>query len=261
MRLEGYVNPMMNPKTSHKTSKKRWIFSILFFLIFLVFIQLGNMAFQIVLLHNKNPQTTAFIQYYLKHCPNASECPFEQSWKPFSDISENVKEAILIGEDDAFFEHDGIDAEAIRESIEKNMKKKKFVRGGSTITQQLVKNLYLSPSKNPFRKIKEIIMALFMEKILTKNRILEIYLNVIEWGHGIYGIEAAAQHYFLKTSNKLTNEEAAFLAAIVPNPVFYTSPAGQKRLRFRKNLLFKRMKSRSFDELKSSPTNKDGPTT
>jgi len=182
---------------------------------------------------------------------HADPCPMEKTWEPLSEISKNLQEAVLIGEDDAFFEHEGIDPEAIRESIELNLKKKKFARGGSTITQQLVKNLYLSPSKNPFRKAKEILMALFMEKMLTKQRILELYLNVIEWGKGIYGAEAASQFYFHKSCKILSPEEAAYLSAIIPNPSLYTDPDHARRLARRKAIILKRMSRRSFEELKA----------
>ena len=204
------------------------------------------------MLASRPPKTTAFIQLYLKECSAHSDpCPMAQTWEPLSQISKNLQEAVLIGEDDAFFEHEGIDPEAIRESMELNLKKKKFARGGSTITQQLVKNLYLSPSKNPLRKVKEIFIALFMEKILTKQRILELYLNVIEWGKGIYGAEAASQFYFHKPAKTLSTEEAAFLASIIPNPMFYTDPAHAQRASRRKGIILKRMSRRSFEELKA----------
>ncbi len=193
-----------------------------------------------------NPKTSAFIQRYLKTCNNP--CTFQQDWKPLAEISKNLQEAVLIGEDDAFFEHDGIDAEAIKESIELNLKKKKFVRGGSTLTQQLAKNLYLSPSKNPWRKAKEIMLAMLMEKMLSKQRILEIYLNIIEWGKGIYGAQAASEYYFKKNASALAAPEAAYLSAIIPNPALYTS-AWTRRAQGRKNIILRRMGYRNFEEL------------
>ncbi len=186
------------------------------------------------------------MQYYLKHCQREkSACLIEQSWRSLDEISPYLQEAVLIGEDDAFFEHEGIDLDAMQESIELNLKKKRFIRGGSTITQQLAKNLYLSSSKNPLRKIKEILIALFMEKILDKERILEIYLNVIEWGKGIYGAEAASNFYFHKPARDLNREEAAYLAAIIPNPVSYASRAHNRRAMKRKGIILRRMGSRT----------------
>src|SRR4030095_3414408 len=119
-----------------------------------------------------------------------------------------------------------------------------------TITQQLVKNLYLSPSKNYYRKAKEIIISLLMEKLLTKQRILEIYLNVIQFGRGIYGAEAASLHYFNKPAKNLTMDEAAYLAAIIPNPELLSDPGRAKRTERRKAILLRRMQSRNHPELR-----------
>jgi monofunctional biosynthetic peptidoglycan transglycosylase len=216
----------------------------------LALIQLAVIFARVALLTTSNPSTTAYIRQYLNRCSQEKgDCRFEQSWKPLGEISIHLQEAVLIGEDDAFFEHEGIDPEAIQESLELNLKKKKIVRGGSTITQQLVKNLYLSPSKNPYRKLKEIVIALFMEKMLTKQRILEIYLNVIQWGKGIYGAEAASQFYFHKPAQSLSQEEAASLAAIIPNPEYLTDPAHSKRALRRKAIILQRMQHRSYPDL------------
>lgn len=232
---------------------RRWILAVGGLLSLLLVLQMGMIFFEVAFLGTKDPKTTAFIQRYLSEClTHSTPCPFEQTWKPLNEISKNLQEAVLIGEDDAFFEHEGIDPEAIRESIELNLKKKKFARGGSTITQQLAKNLYLSPSKNPFRKLKEIAIALFMEAMLSKQRILEIYLNVIEWGKGIYGAEAASQYYFHKAAKTLSSDEAAFLSSIIPNPEFYTNPAHAGRAARRKAIILKRMSRENFEEL--SPT-------
>ncbi len=196
------------------------------------------------------PFSTAFIQHYLSKCLwNGFQCSFQQNWVPLNQISGSLKEAILIGEDDGFFEHEGIEPEAIRQAIEYNLKKGRVARGGSTITQQLVKNLYLSPSKNPLRKAQEILLSLWMEKVLSKQRILEIYLNVIEWGDGVYGAEAASQFYFHKPAQKLSEEEAAYLSAIVPNPHFYTNPENSKRAKRRKEIILRRMHRKFFEEL------------
>jgi monofunctional biosynthetic peptidoglycan transglycosylase len=138
-----------------------------------------------------------------------------QIWVPYTAISSTLKSAILIGEDDAFYQHEGYDLEQIKESFIKNWEEKRFARGASTITQQLAKNLYLSTSKSPFRKLKEFLIARRLEETLSKRRILEIYLNVIEWGDGIYGAEAASRTYFRKPARDLTIREAALLAALV----------------------------------------------
>lgn len=140
-------------------------------------------------------------------------------WAPFNQISQNLKKAVVTAEDSRFYQHDGIDFEELKKSIEKNIKVKSYARGASTITMQLAKNLYFSSSKNIFRKVGEIIVAKKIERDLEKNRILELYLNVIEWGKGIYGIDAASRHYFNTSPARLSAHQAAFLAAIIPNPV------------------------------------------
>lgn len=153
----------------------------------------------------------------------------QQKWVPLSGISPYLIKAVLIAEDDKFWSHEGFDYEAIQKAIEKDIKAKKFKLGGSTISQQLAKNLYLSPSKNPIRKIREAIITWRMERALTKKRILELYLNVAEWGdRGIFGVEAASRHYFGKAASGLCAEEAARLAAVLPNPRKY-SPIGDSR--------------------------------
>ena len=119
-------------------------------------------------------------------------------------ISNNLRRAVLVAEDAAFWQHDGVDVEQLRKSIESNLEKRKLPRGGSTITQQLAKNLYLSPSRNPIRKLREFFIARKLEAALSKRRILEIYLNVIEWGDGIYGADAAARTYFGKSASAVS---------------------------------------------------------
>ena len=141
-----------------------------------------------------------------------------QKWVPLSLVPNYLITAILIGEDDAFYQHEGYDLNQIKESFIRNWEQRGFVRGGSTITQQLAKNLFLSTSKTPLRKIKEFFIARRLEEALTKRRILEIYLNVIEWGDGIYGVEAASHFYFNKTTAELNVKESVLLAAVIPNP-------------------------------------------
>ena len=153
----------------------------------------------------------------------------QQIWVPLSRISPYLIKAVLIAEDDKFWEHEGFDYEAIRKALEKDIKRKNFKLGGSTITQQLVKNLYLSPVKNPFRKLREALITWRIERVLSKKRILELYLNVAEWGdHGIFGIEEASRHYYGKPASLLDAQEASRLAAILPNPRKY-SPLGNSR--------------------------------
>jgi monofunctional biosynthetic peptidoglycan transglycosylase len=137
---------------------------------------------------------------------------------PLSFISENLKSAVVTAEDDGFWRHKGIDWDAQKVAWRRNLDERALKHGGSTITQQLARNLYLSPSRNPLRKIKEGLIALRLEKTLGKRRILELYLNCAEWGNGVFGAEAAAQAYFGKSAAELTPDEAVAMAVVLPNP-------------------------------------------
>ncbi len=161
------------------------------------------------------PYRTAFMDRY------QADDPIQYKWVDLKKISPNLRNAVVFSEDGNFFEHNGFDTEAIKNAIKENWKRKRFAFGGSTISQQLAKNLYLSASKNPLRKIREFFIALKLERELSKDRILELYLNVVEWGKGIYGAEAASRHYFGEPAAYLNKEQAAFLAAILPKPRFY----------------------------------------
>jgi monofunctional biosynthetic peptidoglycan transglycosylase len=141
-----------------------------------------------------------------------------QAWVPLSAVSRHLIHAVVASEDQAFFGHAGVDWKAIQQSIEKNVEKRRFARGGSTITQQLAKNLYFGTAKTPQRKLRELVVTRWLEADLTKVRILALYLNVIEWGDGVYGCAAAARHWYGKPAAALTEAEAAGLAAMIPNP-------------------------------------------
>jgi monofunctional biosynthetic peptidoglycan transglycosylase len=193
-------------------------------------------------LKTDNPGSTALMRQRELEARATGKRPRKtQIWVRYDTISNRLKSAVLIGEDDAFFQHQGYDLEQIKESFIRNWEKKGLVRGGSTITQQLAKNLYLSTSKNPLRKLKELLIARRLEEELTKRRIFEIYLNVIEWGDGIYGVEAASQVYFKKSSSALTTCEAVQLAAMIPNPRRMSPSHMTRRLTYRANLILSRM--------------------
>jgi len=180
-------------------------------------------------LKKTNPQKTALMEYRCEEWKRRGmKCGMLQTWVPLSSISPYLIKAVLISEDDKFWRHEGFDYEAIKKAIEKDIRAGRFKFGGSTISQQLVKNLYLSPAKSPFRKLREAIITWRMEKVLRKKRILEIYLNVAEWGERIFGIEAAARHYYGKSASELSPEESARLAAVLPNPRKF-NPLGDSR--------------------------------
>jgi monofunctional biosynthetic peptidoglycan transglycosylase len=166
---------------------------------------------------NFNPSTTAFMDRYLEK-PGAK---LRHSWVPYGHISEHLKHAVVAAEDAKFLDHEGFDWEAITKAMQKNESRGKVVAGASTISQQLAKNLFLSGSRSWLRKGQEAAITWMMERTLSKRRILEIYLNVAEWGEGVFGAEAAARHHFGVPAAALTPEQAAWLAAILPSPKRY----------------------------------------
>jgi monofunctional biosynthetic peptidoglycan transglycosylase len=185
-----------------------------------------------------NPKTTAFMELRDAQARRIGERPTRrQQWLSYGAIAEHLKKAVILSEDAAFFSHAGIDFRELREALKRDWRTGRLERGGSTITMQLAKNLYLSPAKNPWRKIKEVLIAKRLEQKLTKSRIFELYLNLVEWGPGIYGAEAAARHYFAKSAADLEPAEAATLAALLPNPRNPRPPA----LLHRRNLILNRM--------------------
>jgi monofunctional glycosyltransferase len=167
-----------------------------------------------------NPGATALMTQRDEEARRAGRAPRRraQVWVPLGRVSRHLIRAVLASEDQRFFGHDGVDWQAIQKSLDEDRKKGRFVRGGSTLTQQLAKNLFFSTRKTPTRKLRELVVARWMEQELGKRRILELYLNVIEWGDGIYGCEAAARRWFGKSAAELDEEEAAGLAAMIPNP-------------------------------------------
>jgi monofunctional biosynthetic peptidoglycan transglycosylase len=193
-------------------------------------------------LKTSNPTTTAFMELRDDEALAQGKMPRRmQRWTSYGRISPELKRAVLVAEDDAFFQHEGVDFEQLQESIETDWARGKFSRGGSTITQQLAKNLYLSPSKNPLRKLRELIIARRLEAELKKARILELYLNVIEWGDGVYGVESASRTYFRKSAAELSQPEAALLAAAIINPRLLSPAHPNPRLLRRQQLILRRM--------------------
>jgi len=189
----------------------------------------SNSAFmedRLVVLHEKNPDAK------LRH-----------KWIRYDKISLNLKRALVAAEDANFMEHEGFDWDAIQRAYEKNMKKGKVVAGGSTISQQLAKNLFLSSKRSSWRKLEEAIITVMLETVLSKQRIFEIYLNIIEWGNGVFGAEAASRYYFDKSAANLDAWEAARLASMVPNPRYYDRNRSTAFLDKKTNLILGRMPS------------------
>lgn len=198
-------------------------------------------------LKDHNPKTTALMKFRMEFAQkNGKKYYVNQKWKPLREISPYLINAVLISEDDRFYSHWGIDWIELKESIKKDIKKKRFVRGASTISQQVVKNLYLTPRKTILRKLTEVILALKLEMSLPKKRILEIYLNIVEWGNGIYGAESASQFYFGKSAKELSPYESASLASILPNPLRYSPDSNSRFVKKRRERILNIMKRRGI---------------
>lgn len=239
----------------------RWTFRILLGLLLGIVIYEGSLLVRVLWLRSHNPSSTSLIDTRAGESENKGQQPKrEQTWVPLDRISLNLQRAVLAGEDTNFVFHHGFDYQAIQKAFEqaqreaaKEAKKEgedddwlpslpEFKRGGSTISQQLAKNLYLSSQKNFIRKGQEAIVTIMLERLLTKRRILEIYLNVIEWGEGIYGAEAAAQRYFHKSAATLSLNEAAFLSAMIPNPRTVFNPqVNPRRVARRQRIIMRGM--------------------
>ena len=188
------------------------------------------------------PVTTAFMERRKAELARRGESPLlEWAPVPLSRISPELQRAVVVAEDARFYEHDGVDWEALRGAMEKNWEKGKLKVGGSTITQQLAKNLYLSPARTPWRKLRELLIARRLERDLSKKRILELYLNVIEFGRRTFGAEAAARRYFGESAKELSREQAATLAATIPSPRIYDLRRHPDRVKRRAERILKWM--------------------
>ncbi|NOT17511.1 MAG: monofunctional biosynthetic peptidoglycan transglycosylase [Sulfuriferula sp.] len=189
-----------------------------------------------------NPDNSAFMDERLNimQAQNA-DAELRFKWVPYSQISGNLKRALIAAEDSKFLSHDGFDWEGIQNAAEKNLKKGKIVAGGSTISQQLAKNLFLSGQRTPWRKIEEAIITVMLEQMMSKHRILEIYMNVIEWGDGVFGAQAASYYYYRTKPANLSATQAAKLAAMVPNPRYYDTHRSARGLLHRAAIIQARM--------------------
>ncbi|WP_375803793.1 monofunctional biosynthetic peptidoglycan transglycosylase [Azonexus sp.] len=189
-----------------------------------------------------NPGSTHFMDLRLAELQlKDPQAQLRQQWVPYERISIHLKRAIIAAEDAKFVDHEGFDWDGIQKAIEKNQKKGRYAAGGSTISQQLAKNLLLTPSKTFWRKGNEVVITLMLEHLWSKRRIFEVYLNVIEWGDGVFGAEAAAHHYYDISAAQLGPEQAARLAAMVPNPRFYDRNREKPGLAKKSAILLRRM--------------------
>ena len=190
----------------------------------------------LVLWRNTPVENSAFMLWH-----RLSGGDVTQSWVDYDRIAKSVKQAAIVSEDAKFISHHGFDFDSIQAAIAANEAEGAISAGGSTISQQLAKNLFLTPHRSYLRKGEEAIITVMMESMWTKQRILEVYLNVAEFGEGIYGIEAAAQHYFNRSAAKLNREQAALLISMLPNPKYYGKNMNAKRLRNKQRIILRRM--------------------
>jgi monofunctional biosynthetic peptidoglycan transglycosylase len=189
-----------------------------------------------------NPASSAFMETRLEIMQDKNpDAALQQRWVPYAKISNHLKRALIAAEDANFVDHEGFDWEGIQKAYAKNLKRGKIVAGGSTISQQLAKNLFLSTKRTPWRKLEEAAITLMLEVVMDKQRIFEIYLNVIEWGNGVFGAEAAAHHYFQVNASQLSASQAATLAAMVPNPRYYDKHRDARGLLRKTDIIMTRM--------------------
>lgn len=227
----------------------RWLGLVALCLLCLQIFFIGRIAVMVVV----DPQSTAFQRSEAwRIAKDKGTLPWAQTWVPYAQLSDNLKRAVIASEDDGFSSHDGVDWDALEKAWAKNSKaeqraelrgtsKPPKVVGGSTISQQLAKNLFLSGERTLFRKAQEFVLTMALETLLGKQRILEIYLNSVEWGEGVFGAEAAAQHYFRKPASKLTAYEAARLVVMLPRPKFFEKMSGSAYLSGRASVITGRM--------------------
>lgn len=219
-----------------------WAWRILALLFALLLIYQGWIFAHVWWWVNHNPSTSAFMQDRLEMLQSKKpDAELQHKWVPYARISDNLKQALIAAEDAKFVDHEGFDWEGMQKAYEKNMKKGKIVAGGSTISQQLAKNLFLSGKRTPWRKLEEATITVMLEKMMEKQRIFEIYLNVIEWGDGVFGAEAAARHYYHVSAAQLSAPQAAKLAAMVPNPRYYDKHREAKGLLRKTEIILGRM--------------------
>ncbi|MXS79663.1 monofunctional biosynthetic peptidoglycan transglycosylase [Nitrosomonas eutropha] len=234
-------------KTSRPTTPQpglisTWLLRPLLLLLTIALLYQSWFLLHIIYWRTYHPTTSAFMQDRLEtmHRQNPA-AKLQYRWVDYEQISNHLKRAVIATEDARFMQHQGFDYKAIEVAWKKNLKQRKLAAGGSTISQQLAKNLFLSSEKTVWRKLQETLITLILEEFLSKRRILEIYLNVIEWGEGVFGIEAAARHYFGIPASSLAPEQSAWLASIISNPRFYDTHRQSPRLLKKARIILSRL--------------------
>jgi monofunctional glycosyltransferase len=228
----------------------KWLFWLIGGLLALLLLVQAYFALSIWWWQDHNPSSTAFMRAELSRLregpppkPPQPQFQLKHQWVPYNKISTHVKRAVIASEDAGFAEHEGVDWDAIEKAYDSNLSKGKVVRGGSTLTMQLAKNLFLSGARSYLRKGQELVITYMLEYFLDKERIFELYLNVAEWGVGVFGIEAAAKHYFNVSAAQLNAEQSARLAAMLPAPRFYDQNRGSRRLARKAAMIMRGMRA------------------
>ncbi len=229
-------------------------------LFYLLFVSLVYLVYEFVKIDRKidrlrleNPKITALMEQRIEEAKRKGRnYKINQIWVPISKISPYLVDAVIVSEDASFFSHGGVDWYEVKESIRRNLERGRISRGASTITMQVAKNLFLSTSRNPLRKLFEVLIAFRIEQKLSKRRILEIYLNIIELGDGIFGVESASRKYFGKSASDLTLEESARLTAVIPSPLRYDPNSNKRFVTWRANLILNRLMVREKIKLGTS---------
>ena len=224
----------------------KWILALPFalFIIFNAYVYGSILTFRAVAPHHSAFMTARMAEFRRE----GRDVALDYRWRAYPDISANLKKALIASEDAAFAEHSGFDWNGIRNAIKRNEKSGKIKGGGSTISQQLAKNLFLSEWQSYIRKGEEAAITAMLEATTDKDRIFELYLNIIEWDYGVYGAEAAAQKFYGKPAANLSKQQAAALAARVPAPLYYADHPQSKRLRSKTNIILRRMGSATLPE-------------
>ena len=224
----------------------KWILALPFalFILFNAYVYGSILTFRAVAPHHSAFMTARMAEFRRE----GRDIPLDYRWRAYPDISDNLKKALIASEDAAFAEHSGFDWNGIRNAIKRNEKSGKIKGGGSTISQQLAKNLFLSEWQSYIRKGEEAAITAMLEATTDKDRIFELYLNIIEWDYGVYGAEAAAQKFYGKPAANLSKQQAAALAARVPAPLYYADHPQSKRLRNKTNIILRRMGSATLPE-------------
>lgn len=254
-RVPYYYSTMRKNKTStRKTARDnkrhsginigRWFLKLSLWAIYGIFLYQIWLLFHVLYWKHNDPQSTAFMERQLEILrADHAGATLQHQWVSYQHISDEIKRAVVAAEDSQFLQHHGFDYDALWNAFQKNLAQGSITAGGSTISQQLAKNLFLSDNKSFLRKAQEAMITVMLEQVMSKQRILEIYLNVIEWGNGVFGVEAAARHYFGQSAAALAPHQAALLAAMIPRPRYYDDNRDSLHLLKKRDILLKRARS------------------